>query len=146
MASNSVSTYPLATGEIAAARLALIECVCGTPGREVMQSLGVLPGMRVADIGCGTGQTTRWFASQVGQRGEVAAVDFSADQRGEEKRLWEYTFIEASPSMVAAGYISAAELEQLARELRTAAEDENVVVVHPLYFASWGQRTRCEKR
>jgi cyclopropane fatty-acyl-phospholipid synthase-like methyltransferase len=80
MASGPVSTYPRATGELAAARLALIESVCGTSGREVMRSLGVLPGMRVADIGCGTGETTRWFASQVGQRGEVAAVDFSADQ------------------------------------------------------------------
>jgi SAM-dependent methyltransferase len=276
MTSNRVSTYPLATGEIAAARLALIECVCGPPGREVMRSLGVLPGMRVADIGCGTGETTRWFASLVGQRGEVAAVDFSADQlrvtrkrldleghrnvrlieasaystglpkaafdivhcrfllchlerpaealeemaslvkpggrvvctdfdvrgmqtyppvacyarmreliatngrgrkvdyeigvklpsmlasaglanidvqtfqpaylRGEEKRLWEYTFMEASPTMVAAGYISAVELAQLARELEIAAEDERIMVVHPLYAVSWGERPRSDRR
>lgn len=46
MASSPVSTYPLATGELAAARLALIESVCGTSGCEVMRSLGVLPGMR----------------------------------------------------------------------------------------------------
>src|ERR1022692_3232993 len=104
MASSPVSTYPLATGELAAARLALIESVCGTSGREVMRSLGVLPGMRVADVGCGTGETTRWFASQVGQRGEVAA-----------------------------GYITAAELAQLAREFGNVAEDARVMVVHPLY-------------
>jgi len=276
MASNPVSTYPLATGEVAAARLALIECVCGPLGREVMRSLGVLPGMRVADIGCGTGETTRWLASQVGQRGEVAAVDFSADQlrvtrkrldleghrnvrlieasaystglpkaafdmvhcrfllchlerpaealeeiaslvkpggwlvcldfdvrglqtfppaacyarmrelietngrgrkvdyeiavklpsmlagaglanidvqcfhpaylRGEEKRLWEYTFMEASPTMVAAGHISALELAQLARELGAAAEDERLMVVHPLYAVCWGQRPRPDHR
>lgn len=29
-ATHPVSTYPLTTGELAAARLALIECVCGT--------------------------------------------------------------------------------------------------------------------
>jgi len=273
---NTVSTYPLATGELAAARLALIDCVCGVPGREVMRSLGVLPGMRVADIGCGTGETTRWFASQVGQRGEVAAVDFSADQlrvtrnrldldghrnvrlieasaystglpkaafdlvhcrfllchlerpadalqemaslvkpggwvvcmdfdvrglqtypptacyermceliamngrgrkvdyeiavklptmlasaglanidvetfqpaylRGEEKRLWEYTFMEASPTMVGAGFISAVELAQLAQQLGIAAEDERVMVVHPLYAVSWGQKPRSGHR
>jgi hypothetical protein len=45
MASNPESTYPLATGEVAAARLALIECVCGPLGREVMRTLGVLPRM-----------------------------------------------------------------------------------------------------
>ncbi len=273
---NNVSPYPLATGELAAARLALIECVCGAWGREAMRSLGVLPGMRVADIGCGTGETTRWLASQVGQRGEVAAVDFSADQlrvagkrldldghrnvrfieasayatglpkaafdmvhcrfllchlerpadaleemaslvkpggwvvctdfdvrglqtfprvacyarmrelielngrgrkvdyeiavklpsmlaraglsnidvetyqpsylRGEEKRLWEYTFMEASPTMVNAGYISAAELGQLAQELANAAEDERLMVVHPLYAVSWGQKRRPDRR
>ncbi len=99
---NNVSPYPLATGELAAARLALIECVCGAWGREAMRSLGVLPGMRVADIGCGTGETTRWLASQVGQRGQVAAVDFSADQlRVAGKRLdldghRNVRFIEAS--------------------------------------------------
>ncbi|HLN49636.1 MAG TPA: methyltransferase domain-containing protein [Steroidobacteraceae bacterium] len=200
-----------------------------------MRSLGVLPGMRVADIGCGTGETTRWFASQVGQLGEVAAVDSSADQlritgkrldldghrnvrlieasayatglpkaafdqtyprvacyermrelietngrgrkvdykiavklptmlasaglatigietyqpaylRGEEKRLWEYTFMEASPTMVNSGYISAIELAQLAKELKIAAEDERVLVVHPLYAISWGQKPRSERR
>lgn len=114
---NTASTYPLATGEIAAARLALIDCVCGTAGRDVMRSLGVLPGMRVADVGCGTGETTRWFASQVGQRGEVAA-----------------------------GYITAAELAQLAREFGNVAEDERVMVVHPLYAISWAQKPRSDRR
>ncbi len=66
--------------------------------------------------------------------------------RGEEKRLWEYTFMEASPTMVNAGYISAAELGQLAQELANAAEDERLMVVHPLYAVSWGQKRRPDRR
>jgi hypothetical protein len=66
--------------------------------------------------------------------------------RGEEKRLWKYTFMEASPTRVDAGYISAVELAQLAQELGIAAEDERVMMVHPLYAVSWGQRPRPDLR
>jgi hypothetical protein len=100
MASNPVSTYPLATGEVAAARLANIDVQCFHP----------------------------------------------ACLRGEEKRLWEYTFMEESPTMVAAGHISAVDLAQPAREPGAAAEDERLMVVHPLYAVCWGQRPRPDHR
>jgi len=55
-----------------------------TPGRElydrrhdVVRATGVRPGMRVADIGAGTGLYTRLFASRVTPGGKVYAVDIS---------------------------------------------------------------------
>lgn len=55
-----------------------------SPGREVydqraaiVAASGVKPGMRVADIGAGTGLFTLLFAHAVGHKGHVTAVDIS---------------------------------------------------------------------
>lgn len=54
------------------------------PGRElydkrdaVVHALNLRPGMRVADIGAGTGLYTRLFAREVGAEGKVYAVDIA---------------------------------------------------------------------
>jgi len=46
---------------------------------EIADSLGLKPGMSVADIGAGTGLFTRIFADRVGPKGKVFAVDISKD-------------------------------------------------------------------
>lgn len=55
-----------------------------SPGREafdrrfqVVEALGLRPGMRVADVGAGTGFYTMLFARAVGASGKVYAVDIS---------------------------------------------------------------------
>ena len=45
---------------------------------KVIKSLGLRPGMAVADVGAGTGFYTRLFADKVGKEGKVYAVDISA--------------------------------------------------------------------
>ena len=72
--------YILATGAAGAARLALLDQVYGPDAERIMTAIGIPRGRHIADIGCGTGNTTRWFARNVGPEGEVAAVDSSADQ------------------------------------------------------------------
>lgn len=74
------SDYILATGDTGAARLALLDKVYGPDCHRILAARNVGTGMRVADLGCGTGSTTAWFAAQVGSEGEVCAVDFSAEQ------------------------------------------------------------------
>lgn len=56
------------------------------PGREVfdkkeaiIRALQIKPGMKIADIGAGTGLYTIPFAQQVGEKGLVYAVDISDD-------------------------------------------------------------------
>ena len=72
--------YIMATGKAGAARLALLDQVYGPDAERIMTAIGIPRGRRVADIGCGTGNTTCWFANQVGPEGRITAVDISADQ------------------------------------------------------------------
>jgi len=45
--------------------------------KEVVTAIGLKPGMAIADIGAGTGLYTRLFASEVGPKGKVYAVDIA---------------------------------------------------------------------
>jgi ubiquinone/menaquinone biosynthesis C-methylase UbiE len=45
---------------------------------QILAAIGLKPGMKVADIGAGTGLFTRPFANAVGTDGEVYAVEISA--------------------------------------------------------------------
>lgn len=48
-----------------------------TQRKEIVSACNLKPGMRVADIGAGTGLFTRLFAKQVGSKGKVYAVDIA---------------------------------------------------------------------
>jgi ubiquinone/menaquinone biosynthesis C-methylase UbiE len=45
---------------------------------EIVSACKLKPGMAVADVGAGTGLFTRKFATEIGDRGKVFAVDISA--------------------------------------------------------------------
>ncbi|HEV8388785.1 MAG TPA: methyltransferase domain-containing protein [Dongiaceae bacterium] len=79
-AKSGGDTYYLATGAAGAKRLALLEEVYGPDAARIMRDIGIPKGGRVADLGCGTGNTLRWFAGQVGDAGDVTGVDLSAEQ------------------------------------------------------------------
>jgi len=94
--------YILATGAAGAARLALLDQVYGPDAERIMTAIGIPRGGRVADIGCGTGNTTCWFADKVGPEGQIIAADISADQlavaqsRAEAHGLGNIHFVRAS--------------------------------------------------
>ncbi|HYL11931.1 MAG TPA: methyltransferase domain-containing protein [Terriglobales bacterium] len=77
---DSRSDYMLATGSEAEHRLRLLDEIFGPGTRELLHQVGLAPGMRVAEIGCGTGLVALWMAGQVAARGSVAAVDMSSEQ------------------------------------------------------------------
>jgi len=60
--------------------------------------------------------------------------------RGEEKRIWEYTFLEAAPAMIEAGLLTPAELERLAQELAVVAHDETVMVAQARKVQVWARK------
>jgi SAM-dependent methyltransferase len=64
-----------------------LEQVAALPGELAMDRLGLLPGQRVVDLGCGPGRTTLELASRVGPGGEAVGVDISAEMlaRGRER-------------------------------------------------------------
>jgi len=83
--------YVLVTGEAGAARLRLLHEVYGASTEALLAEVGLGPGMRAVDIGCGTGTVARWMAARVGPTGSVFGVDVSSAQlevaRREAQRL-----------------------------------------------------------
>jgi predicted methyltransferase len=47
--------------------------------REIVAAVGLKPGMRVADVGAGTGLFARMFSPLVGEKGKVYAVDIAEE-------------------------------------------------------------------
>ena len=72
--------YVLSTGEAAAERLRLLNEIFGSGSQRLLRNAGLAPGMRVAEIGCGTGLVSLWMAEGVGAHGSVTGVDASAEQ------------------------------------------------------------------
>jgi len=79
----------------------LLNEVAGPPGRLAMDRLGLLPGQKVLDLGCGTGGTTMELASRVGPEGEVVGADIAAEmlvrakQRAQQAGASNVSFIQA---------------------------------------------------
>ena len=45
--------------------------------RQAIASLGLKPGMRILDAGCGTGEATQWLLGEVEPAGQVVGVDLA---------------------------------------------------------------------
>jgi len=84
---NGKGKYVLATGEAAANRLRILHSVYGPGARRVLLEAGIRPGMRVADVGSGTGMVTQLLAQLVGPTGEVVGIDYSSDQVEQARAL-----------------------------------------------------------
>lgn len=69
--------YPLGTTDAELERLAFQHEVWGGKTRAFLDRIGVKPGARVLDLGCGPGFVTFELAERVGARGEVVALDES---------------------------------------------------------------------
>ena len=61
------------TGE--RARLALMSRLLDPMHRRHLEALGIAPGARAVEVGCGNGSISGWLARQVGPTGRVVAVD-----------------------------------------------------------------------
>ena len=99
--SNGRGEYVLATGDAAANRLRILHNIYGPGARELLIRAGIRPGMRIVDLGCGTGMVTQLLAQLVGHTGEVVGVDYSAAQVEQARallptELTNVRFIEAS--------------------------------------------------
>jgi SAM-dependent methyltransferase len=60
--------------------------------------------------------------------------------RGENKRLLELSVAEAAPAMLAAGLITAEELNRTLAEMRRSSEDEGVLAVMPRMTQVWAKK------
>jgi hypothetical protein len=60
--------------------------------------------------------------------------------RGEHKRLWEYSFLEASPHFLNSGLTNDAELTRLSAELAAVAADETISVAQSRMPVTWARK------
>ena len=78
-----------------------IEGTASVPGRAAMEALGVRPGEKILDLGCGTGGTTITLARMVEPGGSVVGADISSEmlvrarQRAEESGTSNVEFVHA---------------------------------------------------
>jgi SAM-dependent methyltransferase len=72
--------YILATGGKDTERLRLLQEVYGPGTQASFARVGLKPGQRVLDVGCGSGNMACWIAEQVGRSGSVLGIDNSAGQ------------------------------------------------------------------
>lgn len=75
-----MSEYILKTGDAGAERLDLLNRVFSPYSQSYLLDVGLKPGMRVVELGCGTGVMTTWIAKHVGDSGHVTAIDGSKEQ------------------------------------------------------------------
>ena len=75
-----MNKYILKVGEEGAERLDLINQVFAPYNQYFLTDVGLKAGMKVIELGCGTGIMTSWIAKQVGNNGHVVAVDTSSEQ------------------------------------------------------------------
>lgn len=78
--SNQSEHYILATGGKDVKRLRLLHEVYGPSTEALFRRLGIRDGMRVAEIGCGSGNTACWVAEQSAPSGSVVAIDVAPEQ------------------------------------------------------------------
>lgn len=78
--SNEPEHYILSTGGEDTLRLRLLHEAYGPGTRAHLESADLSPGMRVVEIGCGSGNIACWVAEQVGPEGSVLGIDISPEQ------------------------------------------------------------------
>lgn len=74
------SPYILGVGEQGKKNLNLQHKILGNNSFEQLKKAGLKKGMTVWDIGCGSGEMTKYIASVVGPSGHVYAMDVNAKQ------------------------------------------------------------------
>ncbi|HEY7761298.1 MAG TPA: methyltransferase domain-containing protein [Burkholderiales bacterium] len=102
--------------------------------RDLMLAVGASRGV---DFRLGI-RLHRLFRS-VGLADPRVRLDQPVYATGEEKRIWEYTFLEAAPAMIQAGLLTPAELDRLSRELAAVAHDETVMVAQARKVQVWAR-------
>src|SRR5215468_7907830 len=75
MGQDEFDTYVLRGGEKGAERLRLLARVKWPTTKTLLRRVGLRPGMRCLDVGCGIGAVTLRLAHRVGPTGQAVGID-----------------------------------------------------------------------
>ncbi|HEX4044298.1 MAG TPA: methyltransferase domain-containing protein [Gammaproteobacteria bacterium] len=80
MDNSEEEKYSLPVGKADLERMTMLGNLYMPYCTEFLLENGLRSGIKVADIGCGPGNTSLWLTDQVGEAGKVIAIDNSAEQ------------------------------------------------------------------
>ncbi len=103
--------------------------------RDIMLALGRFRGVDYC-----LGPRLHRVFREAGLANTQVRIDQPVLSRGEPKRFWEYTFLEAAPAMLRAGLTDESELRELAAEMARVAKDESVMVAQAKKVQVWARR------
>lgn len=81
--------YIVSIGDEGSKALVLLDEVFNKSTQEFLMNAGLKPGMKVLDIGCGSGLMTCWIAQQVGSTGRVVGIENNENQLNAAKKRSE---------------------------------------------------------
>ncbi len=96
------SSYIVQVGEEGRFRLDILNNVFGPQSQRFLRRAGLKEGMRVLDVGCGTGNMSLTIAEFVGNAGSVTGIDISEEQlvvartKAKEKNIININFQQLS--------------------------------------------------
>lgn len=119
----------------------------------LFERVGLTPGMRCIDLGCGGGEVTLEMARLVGPGGSVTGIDLdevkldpqvsvvqSAWAKGEGKTLAWSTLDATAEAIVSEGIASRDEAGAALEDLQRFTEDPGTLICSPRVFQVWSRR------
>lgn len=97
-------TYFLEVGEAGAERLGVLNELTNNSSQNFLLEMGLKPGMKIMELGCGTGQMTIWLAKYVQPTGTVIAIDNSSEQINIARQLAQKEEVRNIEFYVASAY------------------------------------------
>ena len=77
---NIKQKYLLSIGVNGEGRLNILNKVFNPYTYKFLENLDIKPGMRILEIGCGTGEIASWLSKKVGPQGQITAIDINKEQ------------------------------------------------------------------
>ena len=106
IAASQQSSYALGHSQQELERLAHQAQVFAPFTRQLFEQAGIVPGMRILDVGCGAGDVAFLAAESVGPNGEVVGADRSAAAvewavaRAQKQGISNVKFLEGDPAVL----------------------------------------------
>lgn len=96
--------YIISIGEEGSKALELVDYKFNKGTQKFLMHAGLKPGMKVLDIGCGSGIMTCWIAEQVGNSGFVVGIDNNKNQLQAAKNRAEATLLKNTEFKLCSAY------------------------------------------
>ncbi len=108
----SSKEYAFDIGKEGAVGLGILDNIYNPTTKEFLSKAGLKPGMKVLDVGCGSGVMTSWIAQEVSEKGLVVGVENDINQLNAAKKRASDTGVKNTEFVLCSIY----DLDQLDQE------------------------------